>query len=89
MILQGGRKQDGLAVNGDAGHSSIQVPANKPAMGTTLMKVTGMSHPSFFYPPLSRAWHEGVPSFLAGEGRWRCDCYDDRYSDPKNAWNEE
>ena len=50
MILQGGgRKRDGLAVNGDAGHSSIQVPANKPAKRTTLMKVTEMSHPSPFF----------------------------------------
>ena len=26
-----------------------------------------MSHP-FFLPTLSHAWHEGVPSFLTGEG---------------------
>ena len=55
MILQGGRKQDGLAVNGDAGHSSIQVPANKPATRTTLMKVTEMSHPSPFFLPAYKA----------------------------------
>ena len=66
-----GRKRDGLAINGDAGHSSIQVPANKPATRTTPMKVTEMSHPSpfFFCPPISRAWHKGMPSFLTGEGR--------------------
>ena len=62
MILQGGRKRDRLAVNGDAGHSSIQVPANKPATRTTPMKVTEMSHPSFFLPtykaaPGTRACH--------------------------------
>ena len=47
-FYKGGRKRDGLAVNGDAGHSSIQVPANKPATRTTLMKVTEMRHPSPF-----------------------------------------
>ena len=31
------------------------------------MKVTEMSHPS----SLSRAWHKGMPSYLAGEGRYR------------------
>ena len=33
----GGRKWDGLALNGDAGHPSIQVAANKLAMRTTLV----------------------------------------------------
>ena len=49
--LWGARKQDGLAINGDARHSSIQVPTNKPAMRTTPMKVTKMSHPSPFLLP--------------------------------------
>ena len=68
MILQGGRKRDGLAVNRDAGHLSTQVTANKLVMRTTPMQVTGLSHPSFFRPPISHTWHEGVPSFLTGEG---------------------
>ena len=55
MILQGGRKWDGLAVNGDARYSSIQVPANKPATRTTPMKVTEMSHPSPFFLPTYKA----------------------------------
>ena len=55
MILQGDRKRDRLAVNGDAGHSSSQVPANKPAMRTTPMKVTQMSHPSPFFLPTYQA----------------------------------
>ena len=47
MILQGGRKWDGLAVNGDAGHPSTQATANKLVTRTTPMQVTGLSHPSF------------------------------------------
>ena len=47
MILQGGRKWDGLAVNGDTGHSSIQVTTNKLVTRNTPMQVTGLSHPSF------------------------------------------
>ena len=66
---KGGRKEDGLAVNGDAGHLSTQVTANKLVMRTTPMQVTGLSHPSFFHPPISHAWYEGVPSFLTGEGK--------------------
>ena len=38
-------------VNGDTGHSSIQVPTNKPATRTTPMKVTEMSHPSPLFLP--------------------------------------
>ena len=37
MILQGDRKRDELAVNGDAGHSSTQVAANKLTTRTTPM----------------------------------------------------
>ena len=48
---KGGRKWDRLAVNGDAGHLSTQVTANKLVMRTTLMQVTGLSHPSFFFLP--------------------------------------
>ena len=57
MILQGGRKWDRLAINGDAGYSSIQVPTNKPATRTTPMKVTEMSHPFpfFFFLPAYKA----------------------------------
>ena len=33
----GGRKWDGLAVNGDSGHPSTQVATNKLAMRTTLV----------------------------------------------------
>ena len=44
---KGGRKWDGLAVNGDAGHLSTQVTANKLVTRTTPMHVTGLSHPSF------------------------------------------
>ena len=47
---RGGRKQDGLAVNGDTGHLSNQVTTNKLVMRTTLMQVTGLSHPFFFVP---------------------------------------
>ena len=65
---KGGRKWDGLAVNGDAGHLSIQVTTNKLVTRTTLMQVTRLSHPSFFHPPISCAWHEGMPSFLTGGG---------------------
>ena len=65
----GGRKQDGLAVNGDAGHLSTQVTANKLVVRTTPMQVTGLSHPSFFFrPPISHARYEGMPSFLTGGG---------------------
>ena len=69
-FYKGDRKRDGLAVNGDAGHSSIQVPTNKPATRATPMKVTEMSHPSpFFLPtykaaPGTRACH----LFLLGRG---------------------
>ena len=45
---RGGRKWDGLAVNGDTGHLSTQVATNKLVMRTTPMQVTGLSHPSFF-----------------------------------------
>ena len=45
---KGGRKRDGLAVNGDAGHLSTQVTANKLVTRTTLMQVTGLSHLFFF-----------------------------------------
>ena len=55
-------------VNGDAGHLSTQVTANKLVTRTTPMQFTGLSYPSFFRPPISHAWHEGVPSFLAGGG---------------------
>ena len=65
---RGGRKQDGLAISGDALHLSTQMTANKLVARTTLMQVTGLSHPSFFCPPISRTWHEGMPSFLAGGG---------------------
>ena len=34
---KGGRKQDGLAINGDIGHPSTQVTTNKLAMRTTPM----------------------------------------------------
>ena len=47
---EGGRKWDGLAVNGDAGHLSTQVTANNLVTRTTPMQVTGLSHPSFFSP---------------------------------------
>ena len=47
MILQGGRKRDGLAINSDTGHPSTQATANKLVMRTTPMEVTGLSHPSF------------------------------------------
>ena len=40
---------DGLAVNGDAGHLSTQVTANKLVTRTTPMQVTGLSH-LFFSP---------------------------------------
>ena len=64
MILQGGRKWDGLAINGDARHSSIQVPANKPATRTTPMKVTEMSQPSpFFCPPIKPHLARGCAIF--------------------------
>ena len=63
MILQGGRKWDGPAVNGDAGHSSIQVPDNKSAMRTTPMKVTEMSHPSLFL---------FLPTYKAAPGTRAC-----------------
>ena len=33
----GGRKWDGLAINGDSGHPSTQVAANKLVMRTMLM----------------------------------------------------
>ena len=46
---KGGRKRDGLAVYGDTGHLSTQVTANKLVMRTTLVQVTGLSHPSFFF----------------------------------------
>ena len=70
MILQGGRKWDRLAVNGDTRHSSIQVPANKPATRTTPMKVTEMSHPSpFFFLPTYKAMPGTRACHLFSPGR--------------------
>ena len=59
----GGRKRDGLAINGDSGHPSTQVTANKLAHENYACVGYRMSHP-FFLPTSSHAWHEGVPSFL-------------------------
>ena len=62
---RGAGKRDGLAINGDAGHPSTQVTANK-----NYTDVGYQNEPTFlFHPPISRTWHEGMPSFLMGEGR--------------------
>ena len=67
---KGGRKWDRLAVNGDAGHLSIQVTANKLVMRTTPMQVTGLSHPSFFLPTYKPCLARGHAIFSHwGKGR--------------------
>ena len=66
---KGGRKWDGLAVNGDAEYLDTQVAANKLVTRAMPMQVTGLSHPSFFAhlqaAPGTRACH----LFSPGEGR--------------------
>ena len=68
MILQGSRKRDGLAVNGDPGHPSTQVTTNKLVTRTMPMQVTGLSHPSFLptYKPCL-AWGHAIFSHGGGE----------------------
>ena len=68
MILQGGRKWDGLAVNGDTEHPDTQVPTDKLVMRNYTNAGYRIEPPFFFCPPTSHTWHKGVPSFLTGEG---------------------
>ena len=62
-----GQETGRLAINGDAGHLSTQVTANKLVTRTTPMQVTGLSHPSFsptYKPHLARG-----RAIFSGRGR--------------------
>ena len=66
--VRGGRKWDGLAVNGDTEHPDTQVPADKLVTRNYTNAGYQIEPPFFFCPPTSHTWHEGMPSFLTGGG---------------------